>query len=278
MEDQEIRESVRAHYAAVARGENSGCASPAIASTNCCGNAAVVEVGKAIGYSDQEMAAIPEGANLGLGCGNPLALASVKEGDVVVDLGSGAGFDCFLAAKRVGPTGRVIGVDMTPDMVEKARANAKKAGAAHVEFRLGEIEHLPVADATVDLIISNCVINLSTDKLQVFREALRVLRPGGKLMVSDLVLLRPLPEKILASAAAYAGCVSGALLKEDYLRAMVEAGFAEVEVVAESHYPIGSSNPDATELAILEGGFTPEEVRYAAESVVSVKVSAVKKG
>jgi ubiquinone/menaquinone biosynthesis C-methylase UbiE len=276
MDDVTIRKSVREHYAAVARDEKGCCASPAVAATNCCGNTAYETVGKAIGYSEKELAAVPEGANMGLGCGNPLALSDLKEGETVVDLGSGGGFDCFLAARRVGVTGRVIGVDMTTDMIEKARGNAKKAGASNVEFRLGEIEHLPVADNSADMIISNCVINLSTDKPQVFREALRVLKPGGRLMVSDLVLLRPLPEKILASAAAYAGCISGAWLKEEYLAAMREAGFDGVTVLSESTYPIGSSNPDATELAILAGGFTAEEVRYAAESVVSVKVHARK--
>ena len=222
------------------------------------------------------MAAVPDGANLGLGCGNPLAHAELKKGDAVVDLGSGAGFDCFLAARKVGPSGRVIGVDMTPEMIERARANAAKADLANVEFRLGEIEHLPVADASADMIISNCVINLSTDKPQVFREALRVLKGGGRLMVSDLVLLRPLPESVRASVEAYAGCISGAMLKEDYLRAMAEAGFREVELLGEAPYSMGSSNPDTSELAALAEGLPAEDVAAAAESVVSVKVRAVK--
>jgi SAM-dependent methyltransferase len=278
MDGETIRKSVREHYAGVARNESGCCASPAVASTNCCGIANVEEVGKVIGYSKEEMADVPEGANLGLGCGNPLAFSDLKEGETVVDLGAGAGFDCFIAARRVGASGHVIGVDMTPDMVEKARRNTAKSGYSHVEFRLGEIEHLPVADACADMVISNCVINLSTDKPQVFREALRVLKPGGRLMVSDLVLLRPLPEKIRESAMAYAGCISGAMLKEDYLQAMRDAGFAGVEVLADSVYPIGSSNPDASELAALGAEMlSPQEFKDASESVVSVKVRAVKK-
>ncbi len=276
MDHESIKRSVRDHYATVARSENGCCVSPAVAATNCCGLADVRAVGEAIGYSNEEMAAVPEGANLGLGCGNPLAFAELREGDVVVDLGAGAGFDCFLAAPRVGAAGRVIGVDMTHDMLERARANARKGGYTNVEFRLGEIEHLPVADAAADRVISNCVINLSPDKPQVFREALRVLKPGGLLMVSDLVLLRPLPESVLRSVEAYAGCISGAMLKENYLRAIREAGFREVAVVAESAYPIGSVTPDASELAALAEGLPPEDVRAAAESVVSVKVRAVK--
>ncbi len=269
-----IRKAVREHYATVAI-SGSSCCRPA--SSGCCGPGPAQGLSLAVGYSPEEMAAVPEGANLGLGCGNPLAFAELQEGDVVVDLGSGAGFDCFLAARRVGPTGRVIGVDMTPGMIERARANARKAGIENVEFRLGEIEHLPVADARADMIISNCVINLSTDKLQVFREALRVLKPGGRLMVSDIVLLRPLPGSVRESVEAYAGCISGAMLKEEYLRAMREAGFREVEVVGESAYSIGSSNPDASELDAIGAGIPAQDAADAAQAVVSVKVRAVKR-
>ncbi len=276
MDQESIKKSVREHYAEIAR-EQKGCCAPfAVAASNCCGLSGFEDIGAAVGYSKADMAAVPEGANLGLGCGNPLAFAELKEGDVVVDLGSGAGFDCFIAAPRVGPTGRVIGVDMTPDMIERARTNARKAGTANVEFRLGEIEHLPVADHVADMVISNCVINLSTDKPQVFREALRVLKPGGRLMVSDLVLARPLPESVRQSAEAYAGCVAGAMLREDYLGAMREAGFKSVEVISQSSYPIGSSNPDASEIAALADGLAAEDVAAAADSVVSVKVRAVK--
>jgi SAM-dependent methyltransferase len=230
---------------------------------------------KEIGYSEQDLAAVPDAANLGLGCGNPLAFAALEPGDVVVDLGSGAGIDCFLAARRVGESGRVIGVDMTHEMLDRARRNAAEDGYTNVEFRLGEIENLPLADCTADMVISNCVINLSTDKPRVFGEALRVLKPGGRLMVSDLVLARPLPESVRRSVEAYVGCIAGAMLKDDYLAAIWGAGFETVEVLAESTYPIGSSSPDASELAVLGAeGISPEDLRTTAESVVSVKVTA----
>ncbi len=187
----------------------------------------------AIGYSAEELQAIPEEARMGLGCGNPTALASLKEGEVVLDLGAGGGIDCFLAAIAVGKTGKAIGVDMTPEMLHRARDNARKGGYDNVEFRLGEIENLPVADNSIDAVISNCVINLSPDKARVFKEAYRVLKPGGRVMVSDMVLTRELPEDIKNSLAAYAGCVAGASLKEDYLATIAEAGFEDVEVLSE---------------------------------------------
>ena len=277
MAEQNVRTAVREHYASVAR-EQSSCCGPTKAAGGCCGaTPAPIEISRAIGYSEQDLAAVPAGANLGLGCGNPLAFAALEPGDTVVDLGSGAGFDCFLAAQRVGPQGRVIGVDMTHEMLERARGNAARDGVANVEFRLGEIENLPVADATADMVISNCVINLSTDKPRVFSEALRVLKPGGRLMVSDLVLARPLPASVARSIAAYAGCIAGAMLKDDYLQAIRDAGFADVRVLAEALYPIGSSSPDATELAILDDPTIPRaDLLAAAAAVVSVKVGAVR--
>ncbi len=277
MSNQDVRSAVREHYAEIARERKPCCGSAAPLASCCPGPPAVAEVSTAIGYSPVELGTLPEGAHLGLGCGNPLAFAALEKGDVVVDLGSGAGIDCFLAAQRVGPGGRVIGVDMTPEMLERARANAVRTGAANVEFRLGEIENLPVADDTADMVISNCVINLSPDKPQVFREALRVLKAGGRLMVSDLVLAKPLPASVARSVAAYAGCIAGAMPKEDYLAAIRDAGFVEVSVLAESTYPIGSSHPDATELAIIDDPtLGADDLRAAAEAVVSVKVTAVK--
>ncbi len=263
MSGSDIRSVVREKYGEIAKGASTcGCG------PSCCGGpaeAAGVKIGEHIGYSAQELAEIPSGANLGLGCGNPLAHAGVRPGDVVLDLGSGAGMDAFLAAHEVGPAGRVIGVDMTPQMVERARENARRVGAANVEFRLGEIERLPVADAEVDVIISNCVINLSPDKPAVFAEAFRVLKPGGRMVVSDLVLTRPLSDDVRHSVEAYVGCVAGASLRADYLRMIGEAGFTGVEVVEERAYTVGQK--------VLTPG-TPEEEAF--RSVTSVKVRALK--
>ncbi|WP_292366302.1 MULTISPECIES: arsenite methyltransferase [unclassified Methanoculleus] len=268
MKKEDIHKQVRNAYGQVAaRQGGCGCG------TGCCGTGRTVEsVSLGIGYSEEDLERVPEGANLGLGCGNPVALASLREGEVVLDLGSGAGFDSFLAAERVGPAGRVIGVDMTAGMLDKARENAKKSGRANVEFRLGEIEHLPVADDSVDVILSNCVINLSTDKPQVFREAFRVLRPGGRLMVSDIVLTAPLPAPLAESALFYSSCVAGALIKEEYLSSIAVAGFTEVTVQGETVFPLDLivSEP---ELAGLLG----EDERASIEkSIVSIKVGARK--
>jgi arsenite methyltransferase len=216
--DAGIVEVVKERYGAIARGQQSGCG---------CG--APREVARAIGYSEEDLA-LGQPANLGLGCGNPLALAAIQPGMTVLDLGSGAGFDAFLAWRRVGPTGRVIGVDMTDDMLAQARKNAANLGAKNVEFRRGRIESLPVEDSSIDLVISNCVINLSPDKPAVFREILRVLTPGSQFAISDLVLLKELPAKIAANVSAYVGCVAGARLLTDYVRMAVEAGFAELSV------------------------------------------------
>ena len=253
------RATVREKYGAIAEGRKpDGCCS-----TGCCSGGD--EVLSEIGYSDAQAAAIPEGANLGLGCGNPLAHADVRAGETVLDLGSGAGIDCFLATKEVGPGGHVIGVDMTPAMIEKARANARKGGYANVEFRLGEIEHLPVADASVDVVISNCVVNLSPDKPRAFREAFRALKPGGRLVVSDLVLVRPLSPELQRNVDLYVGCVAGAAMKSEYLDFIRAAGFEAVEVAAESGYSVGLQH-------LPEGSVE----REAFEAVRSVKVRARK--
>ncbi len=200
-------------------------------SSGCCSDSSAADLSKSIGYSDSDINAVPD-ANMGLGCGNPPAFAELKPGDVVLDLGSGAGFDCFLAAQKVGSSGKVIGVDMTPEMVEKAQSNARKYGYSNVEFRHGDIEALPVKDSSVDIIISNCVINLAPDKEKVFREAFRVLRAEGRMYISDMVLLEDLPEELKNDSSLLAGCIAGAVLKDEYLRLLKKAGFS-VEILNE---------------------------------------------
>jgi SAM-dependent methyltransferase len=200
-------------------------------STACCDDGdASADLSKQLGYSAEDLEAVASGANLGLGCGNPTAIASLEAGDAVLDLGSGGGFDCFLAAREVGPSGRVVGVDMTPEMVEKARSNAAENDAERVEFRLGEIEHLPVADGSVDVILSNCVVNLSPDKPQVFREAYRVLRPGGRLAISDVVLTAELPTDLRADPESVAACVAGASTVSALEETVTDAGFTDVAI------------------------------------------------
>ncbi|MFC2071604.1 arsenite methyltransferase [Chloroflexota bacterium] len=254
MKDEEIRKAVRKSYGKIAVQETTGCGPVDSCGCGCGSMQDSVSISKAIGYSTEELGVIPEGADLGLGCGNPTALASLKEGEVVLDLGSGGGIDCFLAASRVGKSGRVIGIDMTPEMLERARENARKGGYANVEFRLGEIENLPVADNSVDAVISNCVINLSPNKNRVFKEAYRALKPGGRVMVSDKVLLKELPESIKSSIDAYVGCVAGASKKEEYLAIVAAAGFKEVTVVSEKSFGVGQMT----------------------DSIASINVSAVK--
>lgn len=217
----EVRAQVRTAYAKVAQGQD-GCA------VGCCGTQGAGSL--TLGYTADDLASVPEGADLGLGCGNPQAIAALKPGETVLDLGSGGGFDCFLAAKRVGRNGRVIGVDMTPEMVAKARANARRAEATNVDFRLGEIEHLPVEDASVDAILSNCVINLSPDKGAVFKEAFRVLKPGGRLAISDVIATAPMPPNVAKDVEAYTGCVAGAASEAELRTLLAEAGFQQIEV------------------------------------------------
>ena len=219
-----IREVVRDRYGEVALGK-SGCGG-----TSCCSTPTQVDASARLGYSAAELAAVPEGADMGLGCGNPQAIAELKTGETVLDLGSGGGFDCFLAAGQIGSEGHVIGVDMTPDMISKARAAVEQGGHTNIEFRLGEIEHIPVADNTVDVIMSNCVINLSPDKPQVFRDAYRVLKPGGRLAVSDVVAMRELPQEIKQNLDQYAGCVAGAARVSDIEEMLRAAGFSDVTV------------------------------------------------
>ncbi|MFN7958163.1 MAG: arsenite methyltransferase [Holophagaceae bacterium] len=273
MDSQTIKTAVRERYAGFVS-RNESCCGPAT-SCGCVPDPGAASLG--LGYGAQDLEAVPEGANLGLGCGNPVALASLKPGETVLDLGSGAGFDAFLASRRVGPTGRVIGVDMTPQMIERATTLAATHGYANVEFRLGEIEALPLADASVDVVISNCVVNLSTDKARTFREAYRVLKPGGRLMVSDLVLARPLPEALGQDLDAYGACVAGALLKPDYLKAIEAAGFIGLAVAGERRYGLDMFSPELLEAARKRHpDLSPQEMEAAAGAVLSLQIEATK--
>jgi arsenite methyltransferase len=225
----ELRTVVRKKYGEVARSDATGCCTPA---SSCCGEPAISleNLGTLTGYSQEELSLAPEGSNMGLGCGNPQAIAALKPGETVLDLGSGGGFDCFLAAKQVEATGRVIGVDMTPEMVSKARENARKGDYSNVEFRLGKIEHIPAADGSIDVIISNCVINLSPKKLDVFKEAFRILKPGGRLAISDVVATAQLPPDFKNDLDLLSACVSGAATVVEITEMLQEAGFQDIQI------------------------------------------------
>jgi len=273
MSEKNIKKAVREGYAKVAT-EGSCCSGPI---SNCCGQTDLAkEISSNIGYSTDDMEKVPDGSNLGLGCGNPIALASLKKGETVLDLGLGAGFDCFLAAEKVGLEGKVIGVDMTPEMLDKARENAKKDKYYNVEFRLGEIENLPVPDGSIDIIISNCVINLSPDKSGVFSEAFRVLKPGGRIMVSDIVLTKELPDDIRNNISAYIGCISGAIIKQDYLNAIKDSGFKKIKILDETRFPINYIVSDDTAVIKNNLGLYKEMVNDLQESILSIKVYALK--
>jgi SAM-dependent methyltransferase len=261
----EVREMVREGYARVA--ERASSEEPPHAAG----------VGRRIGYAEEQLSAVPEGANLGLGCGNPTAIDALRPGETVLDLGSGAGMDAFLAARQVGPGGRVIGVDMTDAMLEKARENARKVGVTNVEFRKGQIEYLPIEDESVDAIVSNCVINLSPEKDRVFREAFRVLRPGGRMMISDLVLERPIPSEIMGTVDAYLGCVGGASLRAEYLETIEKAGFGEVRVERETLFAdaVSLDDPQVQE-AMDRFGVSLEQVKDFLGAVTSLHLFARK--
>ncbi len=255
----DVKQAVRDRYARAAEG--AGCCEP-----SCCSPASTTkadEISQSIGYSEQELADLPEDANLGLGCGNPTAIASLKEGDTVLDLGSGAGIDCFLAATQVGPSGKVIGVDMTHEMIDRARANALSGGYGNVEFRLGEIEALPLADATVDVIISNCVLNLSPRKDKVLGEAWRVLKPGGRVVVSDMVSEVPVPEVLAGNVDAVAACLP--TFRDDYLQQFRDAGFDDVRITAEKPYPSSFilADPDVQQYIARHPGNVTELTEFA---------------
>ena len=270
-ESSDIRDKVRERYADVAR---------TAGATSCCGSeqsCSTVETSQAAGYTASELESIPEAANLGAGCGNPTAVAEIREGETVVDLGSGGGIDCFLAAKATGPNGRVIGIDMTDEMLERARKNAKDGGFTNVEFRKGFIEELPLDDASADLVISNCVINLSPDKPRVFREVYRSLKQGGRMVISDIVVTEALPEVVQRSIEAYVGCIAGALHIDDYLGAIRAAGFSEVEVISKNNYgSIVTADTDLVARFAAELGTDAASVERWASAVTSLRVRAVK--
>ena len=264
-----MKDIVKKIYGNIAKQKKKSCGSSCCSSNNS-------DVSQSIGYTKKELDLLPEGADLGLGCGNPTALASLKEGETVVDLGSGAGIDVFLAAKRVGGSGKVIGIDMTEEMLENAKSNARKSGFKNVEFKLGDIEDIPLEDNIADCIISNCVINLSQDKQKVFNEAFRILKPGGRIMVSDMVILKELPKNVKESAEMYAGCIAGALLKDDYLNKIKKAGFKNIDIVKED--PVRITNYIGSDKVISEiaSKMSKEEVKNIDEAIVSVKIAAIK--
>lgn len=263
-----MKDFVKKIYGDIAKRKKKSCCEP-----TCCSDNAP-SVSEKIGYTKGELDSIPQEANMGLGCGNPVALASLKEGEVVVDLGSGAGIDVFLAAKRVGDKGKVIGIDMTEEMLKKANENAKKGGFKNVEFKLGEIERIPLGDNIADCVISNCVINLSEDKQRVFNETFRILKPGGRLMVSDMVLAFDLPEKVLKSAELYAGCIAGALKKDDYIGKIKQAGFRDIDIVKEDAVRISDYIGSDKVISDIAKDMSVEEIASIDKAVISIKISA----
>jgi SAM-dependent methyltransferase len=267
MKDEDIRKAVRDRYGSIAQEGGIGCGCG-------CGDGDVTSgainlraLGQTIGYSENELAVVPEGTNLGLGCGNPTALAHLEEGETVLDLGSGAGFDCFLASKEVGPLGRVIGVDMTPEMIERARRAATAGGYENVEFRLGEIEALPLPDNSVDAVISNCVLNLSPERNRVFAEVMRVLKPGGRIMISDLISSIPTPQFLMDSTDALVGCLP--VQEDEYLGDLRRAGLTEVEIVEEKAYPNDLLTTDPAVQAFLAEN--PTEQQAILEFIASIR-------
>lgn len=276
MENKEIKKIVKEGYAKIVKDKSTYCGPVDI----CCGSSTnPKEISRTIGYTNEQLKSVPDKSNLGLGCGNPTAIASLKEGEIVLDLGAGAGFDCFLAANKVGEKGKVIGVDMTPEMIEKAELNAKENGYSNVEFRLGEIENLPVKSNSVDIVISNCVINLSPDKKQVFKEAYRTLKPGGRIVISDIVLLKKLPDYIKNSVEAYVGCISGAILKYKYIKLIEEAGFQNIVISDETSFSIDLMINDPTAQSIIQkANITEEELKGIGSYFVSIKIMANKIG
>jgi arsenite methyltransferase len=265
-----MKDIVKKIYGSIAKGEKKSCCGP----KSCDSRGATVS--ERIGYTKKELQAIPDEAVMGLGCGNPVALASLKEGETVVDLGSGAGIDVFLASRRVGDRGKVIGIDMTEEMLKRAKENARKGKFTNVEFKLGDIEAIPLEDSVANCVISNCVINLAQDKQKVFNEAFRILKKGGRLMVSDMVLLSDLSEKISKSAEMYAGCVAGALKRNDYIVKIKNAGFKDISIIKEDPVRfLDYLGSDKIVSDIIEN-MSEKEIEEINSAVVSIKISAKK--
>jgi arsenite methyltransferase len=276
MNNEQIQNNVKSGYADIVKRNTKKSFLPNI--FQCCDPKEIAtDIGKKIGYSEEELKNVPEDANLGIGCGNPTALASIKKGETILDLGSGAGFDCFLASRETGETGKVIGVDITPEMVAQAKKNAEKGNYKNVEFKVGEIENLPVESESVDLIISNCVINLSNQKELVFKEAFRVAKPNGRIMISDIILLSDLPDYVKNSVEGHIACLAGAVRKEDYINAITQAGFKDISIDKQAPFPIELMlNDPIAEKIVRENNLTEKEITAIANSIASVSISAKK--
>jgi arsenite methyltransferase len=276
MNNEKIQKNVKSGYANILKRNTKKSFLPNI--FQCCDPKEIAtDIGKKIGYSEEELRNVPEDANLGIGCGNPTGLASIKKGETILDLGSGAGFDCFLASKETGETGKVIGVDITPEMVAQAKKNADKGNYKNVEFKVGEIENLPIESNSIDLIISNCVINLSNQKDQVFKEAFRVAKSNGRIMISDIILLHDLPDYVKNSVEGHIACLAGAVRKEDYINAIARAGFSDISIDKEASFPIELMlNDPIAEKIVRENNLTEKEIKSIANSIASISISAKK--
>ena len=276
MNNEQIQKNVKSGYAEIVKRSTK----KSLLSTvfKCCDPKEIAtDIGKKIGYSEEELKNVPEDSNLGIGCGNPTALATIKKGETILDLGSGAGFDCFLASKETGEKGKVIGVDITPEMVLQAQKNAKKGNYKNVEFKIGEIENLPIESNSIDLIISNCVINLSNQKERIFEEAFRVAKPNGRIMISDIILLKDLPDYVKNSVEGHIACLAGAVTKEHYLSAITKAGFVDIAIDKQSSFPIELMlNDPIAEKIVRENNLTENEIKDIADSIASVSISAKK--
>ena len=276
MNNEQIQKNVKSGYADIVKRNTKKSFLPNI--FQCCDPKEIAtNIGKKIGYSEEELKNVPEDANLGIGCGNPTALASIKKGETILDLGSGAGFDCFLASRETGETGKVIGVDITPEMVLQAQKNAEKGKYKNVEFKIGEIENLPVESNSIDLIISNCVINLSNQKERVFEEAFRVAKPNGRIMISDIILLKDLPAYVKNSVEGHIACLAGAVTKEHYINAITKAGFENISIDKQAPFPIELMlNDPIAEKIVRENNLTEKEIKDIANSIASISISAKK--